>query len=188
MACQDTGYGRGSGTGDEWNMRNCADLRDVEPEAPSGTGRAPLRASLDHTPVVDRRKPKGTRYFICAKPVWEVPPHGPVESAPEVRVLGLTGTGLAYVVGGGQPARPPRVYYRDLSTGLERRLTWEARQGGVGPVRTASPYAIYTGLRSPTPTLLSWVVNQQVLGVVGDEGHLLEGPPLDELTELADPL
>lgn len=87
---------------------------------------------------------------------------------------------------------PASEYYKgdivamDLRTGSTRRLTTKARYVGVlAPM--SLPRAILFGERGSTSASYKYVVNLEALGVVDDQGHLLAGPGLDEITELGDP-
>ena len=66
----------------------------------------------------------------------------------------------------------------DLATGLERRLTTEARLLGAG-MYMALPYAIFF-----VPQRQYYVVDLEALGIVDQDGHLIDGPPLQEITDL----
>ena len=66
----------------------------------------------------------------------------------------------------------------DLATGLQRRLTTEPRLLGAG-MYMSLPYAIFYVTRGQY-----YVVNLEALGIVDGDGHLIDGPPLQEITDL----
>ena len=74
----------------------------------------------------------------------------------------------------------------DLSTGQTRRLTPEARHSGATTYMSL-PRAFAYGQRYNVLAPIVYIVNLEALGVVDSDGHLLTGPPLDELSDLGDP-
>ena len=66
----------------------------------------------------------------------------------------------------------------DLATGLQRRLTTEPRLLGAG-MYMSLPYAIFYVTHGQY-----YVVNLEALGIVDADGHLIDGPPLPEITDL----
>ncbi len=73
----------------------------------------------------------------------------------------------------------------DLVSGEKRRLTTEARHVHVIPT-IALPRIVVNTFRHDIPVSLVHVVNLQALGVIDDQGNLLAGPGLDEITLLGD--
>jgi len=66
----------------------------------------------------------------------------------------------------------------DLDRNTERRLTSQATYGFIAhPI--ALPWAVFF-----IPRGNYYVFNLQALGVVDQDGHLIEGPPIDEITQL----